>query len=107
ITVTDSIVYPSADRKVGYRVRGEGKYNNFTEYDEKGNITKLQSPVGSTVNFETLGIMNGETSSDVKTNKNTYYSSDNVSVTVDNLVKLPDAMDYNSLDEKAEMRVKI
>ncbi|PEV42093.1 fusion protein (includes pXO2-28-29-30) [Bacillus thuringiensis] len=107
ITVTDSIVYPSADRKVGYRVRGEGKYNNFTEYDEKGNITKLQSPVGSTVNFETLGIMNGETSSDVKTNKNTYYSSDNVSVTVDNLVKLPDAMDYNSLDEKVEMRVKI
>ncbi|TPV39522.1 fusion protein (includes pXO2-28-29-30) [Bacillus dicomae] len=107
ITVTDSVVYPSADRKVGYRVRGEGKYNNFTEYDEKGNITKLQSPVGSTVNFETLGIMNGETSSEVKTNKNTYYSSDNVSVTVDNLVKLPDTMDYNSLDEKVEMRVKI
>ncbi|MGH0589618.1 fusion protein (includes pXO2-28-29-30) [Bacillus mycoides] len=107
ITVTDSVVYPTADRKVGYLVRGEGKYNNFTEYDEKGNITKLQSPVGSTVNFETLGIMNGETSSEVKTNKNTYYSSDNVSVTVDNLVKLPDAMDYNSLDEKVEMRVKI
>ncbi|EOO04877.1 hypothetical protein IAW_05884 [Bacillus cereus str. Schrouff] len=107
ITVTDSVVYPTADRKVGYRVRGEGKYNNFTEYDEKGNVTKLQSPVGSTVNFETLGIMNGETSSEVKTTKNTYYSSDNVNVTVDNLVRLPEAMDYTSLDEKVEMRVKI
>ncbi|MGE6592285.1 fusion protein (includes pXO2-28-29-30) [Bacillus mycoides] len=107
IAVTDSVVYPTADRKVGYRVRGEGKYNNFTEYDEKGNITKLQSPVGSTVNFETLGIMNGETSSEVKTTKNTYYSSDNVNVTVDNLVRLPEAMDFTSLDEKVEMRVKI
>ncbi|EJQ86883.1 hypothetical protein IGW_05275 [Bacillus cereus ISP3191] len=107
ITVTDSVVYPAADRKVGYRVRSEGKYNNFTEYDEKGNITKLQSPVGSTVNFETLGIMNGETSSEVKTNKNTYYSSDNVSITIDNLAKLPEAMDFTSLDEKVEMRVKI
>ncbi|PEL80394.1 fusion protein (includes pXO2-28-29-30), partial [Bacillus wiedmannii] len=107
ITVTDSVVYPAADRKVGYRVRSEGKYNNFTEYDEKGNVTKLQSPVGSTVNFETLGIMNGETSSEVKTNKNTYYSSDNVSITIDNLVKLPEAMDFTSLDEKVEMRVKI
>ncbi len=107
IAVTDSVVYPTADRKVGYRVRGEGKYNNFTEYDEKGNVTKLQSPVGSTVNFETLGIMNGETSSEVKTTKNTYYSSDNVNVTVDNLVRLPEAMDFTSLDEKVEMRVKI
>ncbi|WP_371410196.1 fusion protein (includes pXO2-28-29-30) [Bacillus wiedmannii] len=107
ITVTDSVVYPAADRKVGYRVRSEGKYNNFTEYDEKGNVTKLQSPVGSTVNFETLGIMNGETSSEVKTNKNTYYSSDNVSITIDNLVKLPEAMDSTSLDEKVEMRAKI
>ncbi|MCU5684771.1 fusion protein (includes pXO2-28-29-30) [Bacillus wiedmannii] len=107
ITVTDSVVYPAADRKVGYRVRSEGKYNNFTEYDEKGNVTKLQSPVGSTVNFETLGIMNGETSSEVKTNKNTYYSSDNVSITIDNLVKLPEAMDFTFLDEKVEMRVKI
>ncbi|EJP81970.1 hypothetical protein [Bacillus cereus] len=107
IAVTDSVVYPTADRKVGYRVRGEGKYNNFTEYDEKGNVTKLQSPVGSTVNFETLGIMNGETSSEVKTTQNTYYSSDNVNVTVDNLVRLPEAMDFTSLDEKVEMRVKI
>ncbi|ARJ25719.1 fusion protein (includes pXO2-28-29-30) (plasmid) [Bacillus mycoides] len=107
IAVTDSVVYPTADRKVGYRVRGEGKYNNFTEYDDKGNVTKLQSPVGSTVNFETLGIMNGETSSEVKTTKNTYYSSDNVNVTVDNLVRLPEAMDFTSLDEKVEMRVKI
>lgn len=107
IAVTDAVVYPTADRTKGYRVRENGKYNNFTEYDEKGNITKLQSPVSSTVNFETLGIMNGETSSEVKTNKNTYYSSDNVSVTVDNLVKLPDTMDFTSLDEKVEMRVKI
>lgn len=107
IAVTDAVVYPTADRTKGYRVREDGKYNNFTEYDEKGNITKLQSPVSSTVNFETLGIMNGETSSEVKTNKNTYYSSDNVSVTVDNLVKLPDTMDFTSLDEKVEMRVKI
>ncbi|MFK4316934.1 hypothetical protein ABH953_005796 [Bacillus sp. RC236] len=107
IAVTDAVVYPTADRTKGYRVREDGKYNNFTEYDEKGNITKLQSPVSSTVNFETLGIMNGETSSEVKTTKNTYYSSDNVSVTVDNLVKLPDTMDFTSLDEKVEMRVKI
>ncbi|WP_375296245.1 fusion protein (includes pXO2-28-29-30) [Bacillus cereus] len=107
IAVTDAVIYPTADRKIGYRVRENGKYNNFTEYDEHGNITKIQSPVGGTVNFETLGIMNGETSSEVKTNKNTYYSSDNVSVTVDNLVKLPDAMDFTSLDEKVEMRVEL
>ncbi|QEL71830.1 MULTISPECIES: fusion protein (includes pXO2-28-29-30) [unclassified Bacillus cereus group] len=107
ITVTDSVIYPTADRKVGYRIREDGKYNNFTEYDENGNLTKLQSPVGSTINFETLGIINGETSSDIKTNKNTYYSSDNVDVTVDNLAKLPAEVDFNSLDEKIEMRVKI
>ena len=107
ITVTDSVIYPTADRKVGYRIREDGKYNNFTEYDENGNLTKLQSPVGGTINFETLGIINGETSSDIKTNKNTYYSSDNVDVTVDNLAKLPAEVDFNSLDEKIEMRVKI
>ncbi|TKI00261.1 fusion protein (includes pXO2-28-29-30), partial [Bacillus cereus] len=107
ITVTDSVIYPTADRKVGYRIREDGKYNNFTEYDENGNLTKLQSPVGGSINFETLGIINGETSSDIKTNKNTYYSSDNVDVTVDNLAKLPAEVDFNSLDEKIEMRVKI
>lgn len=107
ITVTDSVIYPTADRKIGYRVREDGKYNNFTEYDENGNLTKLQSPVGGTINFETLGIINGETSSDIKTNKNTYYSSDDVSITVDNIAKLPAETDFNSLDEKVEMRIKI
>lgn len=86
--------------KTRYRVAENRAYNNYTEYDENGVMTKLQSPVKSSVNFETLGIMNGETSSEVTTNKTTYYSSDNVNVTVDNLVKLPGEMDFTYLDEK-------
>lgn len=107
IIATAADIFPTADRKTRYRVAENRAYNNYTEYDENGVMTKLQSPVKSSVNFETLGIMNGETSSEVTTNKTTYYSSDNVNVTVDNLVKLPGEMDFTYLDEKIEMRVKI
>ncbi|MDX5746173.1 fusion protein (includes pXO2-28-29-30) [Bacillus cereus group sp. BfR-BA-02570] len=107
IVVTAADIYPTADRKTKYRIRGDGKYNNYTEYDENGYLTKIQSPVGGTINFETLGIINGEVSSEVKTNKTTYYSSDNVNVTVDNLIKMPETTDFNSLDEKVEMKVKL
>ncbi|AWC30992.1 fusion protein (includes pXO2-28-29-30) (plasmid) [Bacillus cytotoxicus] len=107
IIVTAADVYPTADRKTRYRVRSDGKYINYTEYDEFGKLTKIQSPVGSTVNFETLGIINSEVSSEIKTNKTTYYSSDNVKITVDNLIKLPDTTDFSSLYEKVEMRVKL
>ncbi|MEC2260913.1 fusion protein (includes pXO2-28-29-30), partial [Bacillus cereus] len=54
-----------------------------------------------------LGIINGEVSSEVKTNKTTYYSSDNVNISVDNLIKIPETTDFNSLDEKVEMKVKL
>ncbi|WP_147808629.1 fusion protein (includes pXO2-28-29-30) [Bacillus sp. SH7-1] len=107
VIVTAAVVYTTADRKTSFRVRPDGKYTNYTEYDEFGNITKIQSPVGSTVNFETLGIINGEVSSEIKTNKTTYYSSDNVNITIDNLIKMPDTTDFNSLDEKVEMKVKL
>lgn len=107
IVVTAADIYPTADRKTKYHVRGDGKYSNYTEYDENGYLTKIQSPVGGTVNFETLGIINGEVSSEVKTNKTTYYSSDNVDVTVDSLIKMPETTDLNSLDEKVEMKVKL
>ncbi|MEB9506453.1 fusion protein (includes pXO2-28-29-30) [Bacillus anthracis] len=107
IIATAADVYPTADRKTRYRVREDGKYENYTEYDENGVLTKLQSPVKNSVNFETLGIINGEVSSEVKTNKTTYYSSDNVNVTVDNLIKIPETTDFNSLDEKVEMKIKL
>ncbi|PGN39117.1 fusion protein (includes pXO2-28-29-30) [Bacillus thuringiensis] len=107
IVVTAADIYPTADRETKYHIRGDGKYNNYTEYDENGYLTKIQSPVGGTVNFETLGIINGEVSSEVKTNKTTYYSSDNVNISVDNLIKIPETTDFNSLDEKVEMKVKL
>ncbi|MGF9938852.1 fusion protein (includes pXO2-28-29-30) [Bacillus anthracis] len=107
IIVTGADVYPTSDRKKYYRLREDGKYNNYTEYDEDGKMTRIQAPVGGAVNFETLGIINGEVSSEVKTNKTTYYSSDNVNVNVDNLIKMPETTDFNSLDEKVEMKVKL
>ncbi|PFB16970.1 fusion protein (includes pXO2-28-29-30) [Bacillus cereus] len=107
IITTAVDVYPTADRKTRYRLREDDKYDNFTEYDEHGVMTKLQAPVGGGVDFETLNIINGEVSSEIKTNKNTYYSSDHVQVTVDNLMKMPVQTDFQSMDEKVEMKVKL
>ena len=104
---TTAVIYRDAERTSEYRVREDGTYDNYTEYDSDGKITKIQSPVGSTINFETLGIINGEATTEIATDKGTYYSSETVKITTNSSLMISQVADLSNLDTTVKIRVKI
>lgn len=105
IASQQSWVYPSKDRAKAYKVR-ENHFKDYTHYDSLGNLIKLQDPVGSTVNFETLGIINAEFSSSVESDKTTYYATDKINWTVKTGINIPSSVDLSD-GQKVEIIQKI
>lgn len=102
VCATQAYMYPNEDRSVEYQVR-PNNFKGYTEYDELGNLIKMQDPVGNTVNFETLGIINAEVSTSISTDKNTYYTTDKVSVTTKTGLKVPEAISFTD-GEKVQIK---
>lgn len=95
IFAQQAYIYPTKDRKSEHIVR-KGGYKNPTEYDESGNMTLMQSPVGSLVNFDTLGIVNAELSSSVTSDKETYYTTDTIDWQINNTINVPSSTDFTN-----------
>lgn len=89
ITVTNLYSYPTADRKTRVDVSNGKSYQNPAIWSEVGQLEKKQAPAGSTVNFETLAVLNAETASTITSDKQTYYNSEKVSWLVKNSIVLP------------------
>lgn len=103
ITATQAYFYPDAQRKVEVEIRKDG-YTTPTLYDDLGNLTVLQAPVGSAVNFETLAILNAEVSSIATSDKKTYYNSEIVNWTVKNSVLFPSTAQFGGEDNRVTVK---
>lgn len=89
IVVTNYYPYSDKERTKQIDVSKNATYKNPSLWNEAGEMTSKQAPAGSTINFETLAILNAEVSSTVTTDKATYYNSEEVDWTVKNSIVLP------------------
>ena len=83
--------YPYADEERTMRVdvTANRTLSNPAEWDKNGTMVKKQSPSGSTVPYETLGIQPAFASSTITSDKDTYYNSETVHWTATNSLVLP------------------
>lgn len=104
VSVTNYYVYPEADRKEMIDVSEKKVYENPTLWGEDGSIEKLQKPVKSTTNFETLGVLPAETSSELSADKNTYYNSETIKWTAKNGIVLPATGVPDDIDSSVQVK---
>ena len=97
--------YQTEDRSTETVVHN-GAFTTPSIYDDLGNIKLLQIPVGTTVNFDTLGIVNGNLSTSVESDKNVYYSTDKITWNVENRAIMPSNVNFNE-GEKVTFTQKI
>lgn len=98
IALTTIYAYPDEEREIEHAPHDGRKLNNATVFNEAGEITTNQSPVGGSVNFETLGVLNAELSSTLTTDKETYYNSEEVDWTVKSSIRLPENSSMENSD---------
>lgn len=89
VTAVDLYIYPKADRSMEIDVYGNHKFGNPTIWNESGEMIKPQTPVGESVNFQSLGILNAETASDIQSDKATYYNSETIDWNIKSSIILP------------------
>lgn len=98
VIATKMYAYLDKERTREVDVYKDRTYSNPTLYDEEGNLIKLQSPVGKSVNFETLAVLNAEVSSDITANKTTFYNSETVNWKVNSNIVYPSSGIPESFD---------
>lgn len=83
--------YPYSDkaRTKEIDVHKNTTYKSPSIWSEDGDLITKQTPVGNTVNFETLAVLNAEVSSSITPDKVTYYNSETVNWSVKSSVVLP------------------
>ncbi|KPG70830.1 hypothetical protein [Enterococcus sp. RIT-PI-f] len=96
-------MYPDKQRKVEVVIKENG-YNTPSLYDDLGSLTTLQSPVGNSVNFETLAILNAEVSSVATSDKQTYYNSELVNWSVKSSVVFPVTGQFGGEDNRIVLK---
>lgn len=89
IIVTNYYPYLDKERTKEIDVYGNATYKNPSIWSEAGELITKQTPVGTSINFETLAILNAETSSSITANKTTFYNSEEVDWTVKSSIVLP------------------
>ena len=89
IILTNYYAYPEEERKKEVDVTGSKTYLTPSIWNEAGELVTKQTPVGDTINFETLSVLNAETSSNIKADKTTFYNSEEVTWTIDSSIVLP------------------
>lgn len=103
ITATQAYMYRDKERKSCIEFKKEG-YNNPSFYNDDGELIKLQSTVGHTVNFETLGVLNAQVSTRVTTDKETYYNSQTINWKVESTLVFPLTSEFNEEDNQIEIK---
>lgn len=104
ITITNAYVYPSENRvdKNGndtwVDLSRHRAYHNPAKWNADGVMEKKQSPSGSTINFETLGVTPAQLATVLSSEKSTYYNSEVIQWTAKNSIVLPDSGVPDELD---------
>ncbi|MBY7071829.1 fusion protein (includes pXO2-28-29-30) [Clostridium sporogenes] len=103
ITATQAYMYRDKGRKVCVEFKKEG-YNNPSLYNDEGDLLKLQSTVGHSVNFETLAVLNAQVSTRVTTDKETYYNSQTIKWKVESSLVFPLTSEFNEENNNIEIK---
>lgn len=90
IAVTNAYAYPTENRDREIDVSASRAYHNPAIWDETGTMVKKQSPSGSTINFDTVAVTPSETSTELTSDKKTYYNSETIKWTAKSAIVLPD-----------------
>lgn len=89
VVFSNLTIYTNEDRKTGVDIHKGRAYTTPSIWNESGDLVTKQSPVGGTANFETLAILNAETSSTIESDKTTYYNSETVNWIAKSSIVLP------------------
>lgn len=89
LSMTNYYPYADEERTIRIDVTKNSTMKNPAEWDKNGTMVLKQSPSGSTVPYETLGIQPAFASSLIDSDKDTYYNSETVHWTVTNSLVLP------------------
>lgn len=89
IVVTNYYAYLDKERKTEIDVTKKRTYKTPSIWSEDGKLITKQTPVGSTINFETLAVLNAEVSSDISADKTTFYNSETINWKVDSSIVYP------------------
>lgn len=89
LSMTNYYPYMDEERTMRVDVTANRTLSNPAEWDKNGTMVKKQSPSGSTVPYETLGVQPAFASSLIDSDKDTYYNSETVRWTVTNSLVLP------------------
>lgn len=104
--IATAIAYAYSDSKRSKEVLAVHGDNatNPTLYDSNGKMTLLQSPVGYSVNFETLGIMDAQSSVKIWSDKDSYYISENQKWTMRSVLSVPQG---SVVDDYVQLHAKL
>ena len=103
VALTNYYPYADEERTTRIDVTKNQSYNNPSLWDDNGIMTKKQSPSGSTVSFETLGVQPAMVTSELSSDKDSYYNSESIDWTVKNSIVLP----TSGLPDKFDTSIKI
>lgn len=99
IAVANSYHYPTEDRSVETDFTRDRAYHNPAIWNENGEMEKMQSPSrGSAVNFETLAVIPAESSTNLTSNKKTFYNSETIKWTAKSGIVIPESGLPDDLD---------
>lgn len=103
IIVTNYYPFLDAERKRRIDVSENRSYHNPAIWDANGVMLERQSPRGSTVNFETLGVQPAIITSVIDSDKLSYYNSETIKWTVKNSSVLPQSGVPENFDASARL----
>ncbi|PAE87686.1 hypothetical protein [Shouchella clausii] len=89
ITVTNFYVYPDENREQRVDISSNRSYGNPAKWNKDGEMEQIQTPNGSTVNFETLAVVPAEVSTNISAEKDSYYNSETIKWIAENGIVLP------------------
>lgn len=103
IIVTNYYPFLDAGRTRRIDVSANRSYHNPAIWDENGVMLERQSPRGSTINFETLGVQPAIITSVIDSDKLSYYNSETIKWTVKNSSVLPQSGVPENFDASARL----
>ena len=104
IVLTNFYPYSDRARTNEIDVYKGATYKNPSIWSEEGELLERQTPVRNAINFETLAVLNAEVSSNIASNKTTFYNSEEVDWDVKSSIILPVTGTPDKFDGSIEVK---
>lgn len=103
ISVMNAYAYMDGGRTHEIDVTRDRTYNSPAKWSDTGVLLEPQSPYGSGINFQSLAILPAEVSSNITSNKKTYYNSEQIDWRVRSSIVLPASGVPSDLDTSVRL----